>query len=172
MSLLNQRTGFLAAAVASLATAAGAGAWPSAAVPLASDPLSFPELVVSLQRLLGVIMGLGALVSLTFTVYNLISGKSEAAKRLVWVFLALFIGYFLMTWVARQASVSFESSGQGFAGIKSQLKTVINGAVCVVAMISVTSLTIKMAQGDEQSYRRLFVWVVALTIGSAIIQVL
>lgn len=123
-----------------------------------------------LKRFLSVLMGLAALVSVAFSIYYMINGKSEAAKKLVFTFIGLAIGSALMAAMANFAgSAAVSGGGEGFEGVKAEVKAVLQGALAIVAMIALTSLTIKMIDGEEQAYRRLFVWVVASVVGSAML---
>lgn len=123
-----------------------------------------------LKRFLSVLMGIAALVSIAFSIYYMLNGKSEAAKKLVFTFIGLAIGSALMAAMANFAgSTSVSGGAGGFEGVKAEVKAVLQGALAIVAMIALTSLTIKMIDGEEQAYRRLFVWVVASVVGSAML---
>lgn len=145
-----------------------------AAVPaLAQDRqrASIDYIIGGFERFLSIIMGLGALVALTYFIYMLINGKQEAAKKIVWVFLGLTLGSFMMGFVARHASINYlMGEGGGFKEIQHWLKSLLQGVIAVVAMIAMTSITIQIMHGDESAYRRFFVWVITLCIGTAMLE--
>lgn len=125
--------------------------------------------VKTLQRFLSVIMGVGALVSFTFSIYYMIEGKREAAKKLVFVILGLFIGSVLMYAVSGYVGTNGGGGSDGFGQVKGEVKAALQGALVIVAMITMTANTIKMIRGEEDGYRKIFVWVLACTMGSAML---
>ena len=125
--------------------------------------------VEKLQRLLSIIMGLAALVSLGVSIYHFIDQKRDSAKKLLFVFIGLTIGSFFMAAVAGFAATAESAGGTGLEGVKNDVKAVFQAALVVVAMIAMTSITIKMVRGEEEAYRKLIVWVVACSIGSAML---
>lgn len=144
------------------------------AVPLfaqSGNSMDFQGLARSLNRFLLIIMGLGAMVSLTFAIYHLINGKPDAAKKIVWVFLGLGLGSSLL-YVSSLYATSVPAAAGGFEGIKVSLREILQSALALVAMISITVQTIMIFRGDEQAYRRIFVWVITISIGSALLNVI
>lgn len=134
---------------------------------------SMDSIIAGFDRFLCVIMGLGALVSLTFFVYKMIDGQKEAAKKLIWVILGLTLGSFMMGFVASHASLNLVmGEGGGFGAIQRWVKSLMQGAISVVAMIAMASITMQIMHGDETAYRRFFTWVFTLSIGNAILEVI
>ena len=146
----------------------------TSAVPLFAqngNSFDFNGIARSLNRLLLVIMGLGSMVSLTFAIYHLISGKQEAAKKIAWVFIGLGLGSALL-YITSLHATSVPAVSGGFDGLKASLREVLQSALAIVAMFSITVQTIMIFRGDEQAYRRLFVWVITISLGSAILNVI
>lgn len=123
----------------------------------------------SLKRFLLMLMGLGTLVSLAFSVYKMIDGKQEAAKKLLFIFVSFGIGTALLVAVARFVPASVPAGSGGFDGIREMLKAVLQGVIVLVAMIAIGTLTVQMINGDEQAYRKVITWVIVVSVGSAIL---
>lgn len=135
---------------------------------------SMNSIVAGFDRFLCIIMGLGALVSLAYYIYLMIEGKQEAAKKLMWVIIGLAIGSFMMGYVAEHATLNLAlgDGASGFGAIQHWVKSLMQGAISIVAMIAMTSITLQLMHGDDTAYRRFFTWVITLSVGNAILEVI
>ena len=124
-----------------------------------------------LLRFLTVIMGLSSIVSVAFATYNMMNQKSQEAKKLFYAFIILALGSALMVTVNRYTQNVVISNAEGFDGIKADVKSVFQGVLALVGMISLAMNVVNMLRGDEQAFRKLIVWVVVLSIASAMLAV-
>lgn len=122
-----------------------------------------------LLRFLTIIMGISSIVSVGFATYNILQGKSQEAKRLFYAFILLAVGTALMAFVNNYTQNIVITNGEGFEGIKADVKSVFQGVLALVGMISLAMNVINMLRGDDQAFRKLIVWIIALPIGSAML---
>lgn len=122
-----------------------------------------------LLRFLTIIMGISSIVSVAFATYNILQAKSQEAKRLFYAFILLAVGTALMAFVNNYTQNVVITNGEGFDGIKADVKSVFQGVLALVGMISLAMNVINMLRGDDQAFRKLIVWIIALPIGSAML---
>ena len=123
-----------------------------------------------LQRFLTIILGLGALVSMAFAIYNTVNGRQEAAKKIAWIMIAFALGSVLVYAASTYAGGATGNGSGGFDGIKKDLKAILQSALAIVGMITITAHVIQMFHSNEEAYRKVLTWVIGLSVGSAILQ--
>ena len=117
-----------------------------------------------LYKTLQIILGIGCIGSVVMATVKVLESKPEAAKSFFYTVVAFALGEVLLTALG---NVGLNSAGS--ATLLKLTLTVLQSALCIVAMITSVGVVIKVMSADEQAVRRFFTWLVVAVAGIGIL---
>ena len=125
----------------------------------------------ALFKILKGILILAGAGSLAFSIYNLMEGNREAAKRLGIWFVGLLIGFIIISIFKNLGASTAAGSLQagGFASTKYTVKSTIEAVLIIVCMVTSVRGVITVINGEQGGSRQLFKWFAVSLIGFAIL---
>lgn len=125
------------------------------------------NLASTLIGILSVMMGILGIGSIFMSIVNLMNGKQDSAKKFIWSFIGLSIGYGGLSVIRNYAGTTVSASDSLTAAVAS----VLSSALCVVSIISLVGIIIKVMNAEEQSYNRLYTWLIVSVVGIMLLQI-
>lgn len=129
----------------------------------------------ALYRLLQVVLGLGAMISLIVVVYQLMGGQPESAKKLMVYVIILSLGFIFLSAVSRFGATQgaaitndYKSHG-GFGHEYLVAKSVLSVLLSIVCMVTLVVTVIQVISGEQDGARKALRWVGISSAGVALL---
>lgn len=129
----------------------------------------------ALYKLLQVVLGLGAMISLIVVVYQLMGGQPESAKKLMAYVIVLSLGFIFLSAVSRfgavqGAAITTDHNSKGGFGYEYLVaKSVLSVLLSIVCMVTLVVTVIHVISGEQDGARKALRWVGISSAGVALL---
>jgi len=135
-----------------------------------SLPQTMREVAEVIQTILQILMALGALVSVVFISWRLMKGDREGVSKVALLLFGLILGFLSVTLFSTSNTSGGGSGSGGLSAVYTLTQSVLLTGLSIVLMIAGATHAIKIAQGDTDSVRKLFWWIIVGTIGITLLK--
>lgn len=123
----------------------------------------------TLVRFLKFVIAIFGLVSLTLAINDFIHGKTESAKRLILVAVALTVSFLCISFIGSRHGALRGAGGGDFAGMAGMVGQFAFTIVIIAGMISIARIAVDVMKGDKESVYKFFRWLIVMTVGLTVL---
>ena len=115
------------------------------------------------------VIAIFGLVSITLAINDFIHGKTESAKRLILVAVALTVSFLCITFLGSRRGAIRARGGGDFAGMAGMVGEFAFTVVIIAGMISIARIAVDVMKGDRESVYKFFRWLIVMTVGMVLV---
>ena len=124
----------------------------------------------TLKTLLLLVISASGLASLIFAVIHMTKGNSDAASKMWMLLIGCAIGVGIIS--AFDVDKTTGNIGESFDSLKDYVSSILVSALSAVSMVALTLNVIKIMQGNHESLRKFFTWLLVSAFGIGLMSAL